>query len=256
MNQVSRPMQIALAAVLVFAVVWFAVLRPKDPAADVAAAPVTPAETAPAANAGGASAETALGSTIESAKNAGAAADAAVKKRETQTGETDQPSADDEPSEDTPAPASTPASTTPEGSATTGESGGAATGETARKSSKNASQERANEVVEAITRDLAARRAVVVLVWSKSGEEDRMMNKRVTKEIDRRKGKVKVYKIPVAEVGRYDGLLGGLALGQIPSTVVIAPNNEAKVLGGLSSTARIDRLTSSATLTKPVATTP
>jgi hypothetical protein len=242
-------MQIALAAVLVFSLVWFAVLRPKDE--DVAATPVTPAETAPPrADAGGAAAESALGKTIETAKNGAANANAATKARERQTGEETTASAT--------TPATAPKATTPRTAATAPESatpstGEATTDEKAERTGVSAAQKRAAKVITKIQKDLAARRAVVVLVWAKKGKEDEIVHTRVTKYIDRRKGKVRVYTIPVSEVGRYDGLLSGLALGQIPSTIVIAPNNEAKVLGGLTSTERIDRLTSSATLTKPTA---
>ncbi|MDO9354311.1 MAG: hypothetical protein Q7T55_11485 [Solirubrobacteraceae bacterium] len=238
-------MQIALAAVLVFSLVWFAVLRPKED--DVAATPVTPAETAPPrSDAGGASATSALGKTIETAKTGAANADASTKARESQTGEETTASAT------TPktAPKATTNPTTP--AATTPAESDAAGDEQAERTGISATQKRADKVITKIQKDLAARRAVVVLVWAKTGKEDKIVHERVTKDINRRKGKVRIYTIPVSQVGRYDGLLSGLSLGQIPSTIVIAPNNEAKVLGGLVSTERVDRLTSSATLTKPL----
>ncbi len=239
-------MQIVLAGALVFALVWFAVLRPKDPAEDVAATPVTPAATTPAANAGGAAAQTGAGKIVETAKNGAAAADSAVKSSEAQTGETTPAApatAATTPAAAAPSAAATPKPTTP----------AAAAGTKTGKTKVSAAQERANKVITKIQADLKKRRAVIVLVWSKTGKEDKIVYRRLQKDINRRGGKVRVYYVPVKDVGRYDGLLSGLSLGQIPSTIVIAPNNQAKVLGGLVSTARIDRLTSSATLTKPVA---
>ena len=57
MSQVSRPMQIALAATLLLLAVWFVALRPKPSSSEEAAAPApVPAQTtpAPAASSGGA----------------------------------------------------------------------------------------------------------------------------------------------------------------------------------------------------------
>ena len=256
MNQVSRPMQISLVAILVFAALWFVVLRPKDAAEDVAATPVTPAATTPPkADAGGEAAGTALGKTIETAKNGAAAADASVKARESQTGEdagadatTKTPTAE----EAATAAARATGATTPTETITSSKSSAKAD---AKASKSSAAQDKADDAIRSIKRDLKARRAVVAFVWSKAGKEDQIVRKRL-RLIDRRDGRVKLYLISVGDVGRYDGLLGGLALGQTPSTIVIAPNNQAKVMGGLVSVERIDRLTSSATQTKPAPTTP
>ncbi|MBJ7471139.1 MAG: hypothetical protein JHD16_07545 [Solirubrobacteraceae bacterium] len=249
MNQVSKPMQIALGAVLVFAVLWFVALRPKEPAIEpVAATPATPAATTPASDAGGDPAQTGLGKAVETAKNGAAAADASTAAKEQQTGEeTSTPAATTAPAADATQPAAqgTPAAAASKDAAPKGES-----------SNVSAAQRRADSAIRSIKRDLAARRAVVVLIWSKSGKEDTVLYRRIKNDIDRRGGRVRTYFIPVAQVGRYDGLLAGLAVGQTPSTIVIAPNNEAKVLGGLTSTERIDRLTSAALQIKPAATAP
>lgn len=243
MSQISTPMKIAGIAALVFAALWFTVMKPKDPVAEPVAATPAPAAatTTPRAAAGGAAAQSATGKLVEKANTAGAAASADAKKSESQTGE-DTPS--------TPAAASSAASSAGSSSAATPASTPARTTPATKASEDDAkpsaSQTRADRVIEDVTKDLAKNHAVVVLIWSKNNPEDRELQRRVTREINRRKGKVRIYLIPVAEVGRYDGLLSGLAIGQTPSTIVIAPNHEAKVLGGLTSTARIDRLTSSA----------
>lgn len=248
MTQVSRPIQIMLALALVFVALWFTVLRPKEPVAEpVAATPAVPAETTPAADAGGAAAQTDLGKVVETAKNGAAAADAATAKSQAQTGETD-PSATTSGAADAAAPttgkpATAPAPTTP-----------AAAKAAKGKPATSKAQASADAAIRKIKRDLKARRAVVVLVWSPSNKEDRVLKTRVTKQISRRGGRVTVHLINVRDVGRYDGLLSGLAIAQTPSTIVIAPSNEAKVLGGLVSTERIDRLTSSAVQTEPATT--
>lgn len=250
MNQVSRPMQILLGAVVLFAVVWFLALRPKTVEEPVAATPATPA-AAPASDAGGAAASTGLGQAVESANNAAASSNAATAKSEAQTGEAPSAAA---------APAETPA-TPAEKTETAAADKAAAKAKVAEKKKKaakakrDAKQDAANAVIRSIQRDLKAGRAVVTLVYSPNGKEDKLLEKRIKKDINRRGGRVRTYFINVSQVGYYDGLLSGLNLSQTPSTIVIAPDNQAKVLGGVVSTERIDRLTSAAIQT-PAATTP
>ncbi|MBO9532285.1 MAG: hypothetical protein J7513_04835 [Solirubrobacteraceae bacterium] len=256
MNQVSRPMQIMLIGVLVFAALWMTVLKPKDEAAEPAAA--TPVATSPVA-AGGDAASSAPGKAVEAANNAAATSNAATARDEAQTGEQTATT----PAGAAPA-ATTPAGTTP--AAGSAEAVAAAKAKVARakakaakkakskakaKAAENAAQKKADKVTELVAKDLKTRHAVVVLVASNKGTEDKVLRTRVKKDIDRRKGRVKVYIISASQVGVYDGLLGSLNIAQTPSTIVIAPNNQAKVLGGLVSTARIDRLTSAALLVKP-----
>lgn len=263
MSQISRPMQIMLAMVVVFALVWTVALKPKNDAEPVAAAPVTPAATAPPVAAGGAAAQSSLGKAVESANNAAGAANAATKRDEQQTGETAATTPAGTTPKRTP---KTPAGTTPAGTTPSRPAATTPVGTTPRKpkpaaakakddgSERSAEQRKADGVTEAIGKHLQAGRAVVVLVWSPKGGEDRVLYKRVKNQVDRRKGRVRIYFVPASQVGVYEGLLGSLNLGQTPSTIVIAPNNEAKVLGGLVSTARIDRLTSAALLIKPAPT--
>lgn len=230
MNQISRPMQIALGAVLVFAVLWFVALKPGDeePVVDPAPVATTPAPV----EAGGEQAQTGMGQAIESANEAADAAEQANAQREGATGEED------------------PSATTPgEASGTVGSGGGddaATQGGGSDEGRGSGKQARADAQIRAIERHLEAGRAVVFLIWQRSGTEDKVVNRRVTREIDRRGGRVRVYRADVADVGLYDGLIGDLPVAQTPSTIVIAPNRQAKVLGGLVSTVRIDRLTSSA----------
>lgn len=229
MNQVSRPVQILLGVVLVFAVLWFTVLKPGEPAIE----PVPAATTAAPVDAGGTTAQSGPGKAVEAANNAAQAANAAAGAA---------------------GGATTPSGTTPGGAAA---ASGATSGGTVtptspagkESSGRSASQRKADRVIESIGADLKAKRAVVVLVYQPGESVDEVLENRVRKQIDRRNGKVRIYLIRASQVGRYDGLFRDLSLAQTPSTVVIAPDNSAKVLGGLVSTARIDRLTSAALLT-------
>lgn len=259
MDKVSRPMQIALLATALFAVVWFVALKPKNDAAEpVAATPAsTPVPTSRPVDAGGSTAQSGYGKAVESANNAAAGASTQAENEANADGtqsETPLPAASSaSTSSASTAPAATPASTTP-GAATKSLKATKTAKSTKASDERSTAQRRADHVVEKVAKDLAARRAVVVLVWSPQGTEDKILKARVSHEIDRRHGRVRVYYVPVSQVGLYEGLIGSLNLGQTPSTVVIAPDHEAQVLGGLQSTARIDRLTSAALLIKPSAT--
>ncbi|MDQ8044816.1 MAG: hypothetical protein AAGC46_09265 [Solirubrobacteraceae bacterium] len=264
MNQVSPPMRFALAATLVLVLVWFAVLKPKNNA-DTSTPVATPA-TASTASSSSSTGKTnsALDQTayaaVGKAKAAADAASADAHKQESQTGESgheDAASASSKASATKSTAATTP--DTKASAATKSTATGTAAG-TAAKATGTAAKAtpkltHADRVILKIKKDLAAQKAVVVLIWSKTGDEDKVLYKVIKNKIDLRHGKVKTYFIPVDQVGRYDGLLSGLAIGQTPSTIVIAPNNQAKVIGGLTSAARLDRLTSSAVLIKPAAAT-
>lgn len=238
MSQVSRPMQILLALTVVFAIAYFLVLKP-GPVEEEPLPPVAGETAPPAADAGGAAAQTAAGQVIETANNAAADANAAVAQREGQTGE-EAPAA----AAPTGDPAA-PVATTPSADGT------AANAKTPEAKGPSAAQRRADAMLTDVGRDLKAGRVAVVLVYEPKGVEDKKLKKIVTDRISRRGGKVRVYTIPVSQIGRYDGLLGGLSLAQTPSTVVIAPDSTAKVLGGLTSAERIDRLTSAALRATP-----
>jgi len=184
-----------------------------------------------------AASKTGVGQAIESANEAAATSDAANAKREGATGEED-------PNATTPDAAPSEGSGTVGGANGTGAKGSGS--DAADDDGRSAEQRRADDQIRAIERHLDAGRVVVFLIWQRSGTEDKVVDRRISKEIDRRGGRVRVYKAGVADVGLYDGLIGDLPVTQTPSTIVIAPNKQAKVLGGLVSTVRIDRLTSSA----------
>src|SRR3569623_184831 len=80
-DQVSRPMQIALVAVVLLAGMWFTVLKPK-PADDSAPAPAPAASSAPVAPG-----TKGLTSAVDKAKAASATSDATNAKIQAATGE-------------------------------------------------------------------------------------------------------------------------------------------------------------------------
>ncbi|MFT4035029.1 MAG: hypothetical protein QM679_05585 [Patulibacter sp.] len=246
MTQLSRPMQMVLAAVLVFAALWFVVLQPKDEAVEPAAA--TPVATAPPVAAGGATAQTGMGKAIESAnnaaQNAGQAGDAAASL-----------DPEDATTPTSPASAASGSASQPAGAAATG-SADRSTGSGDHEAKRSKQQRIADALTRQVASDLKAGKAVVLLIANSTSPEDRIMRVRVTSQIARRGGNVRVYVIPAGKVGSYEGLLGTLNIASTPATVVIAPDHEAKVLPGIASVVRIDRLTSAAVQAEPAATTP
>ncbi|MCW3012148.1 MAG: hypothetical protein JWO90_2552, partial [Solirubrobacterales bacterium] len=67
MSKLSRPYQIALGALLVFALAWFTILKPSD-AAELEPIPAAPAAVVPGA--------AGLGAAVDKAQGAAAASDA------------------------------------------------------------------------------------------------------------------------------------------------------------------------------------
>lgn len=241
MNQVSRPMQILLAAVLLLAAAWFTVLKP-NPDGDVIDTPVaTTAGTTPPVAAGGAAAESAVGKVIETANNGAAAANDAVAKSEAQTGETD------------------PNATSPQGdAAATGsadaEQSGSASPSAASKaaaSQKAETDKKVQQTIRTVKREMKAGRPVVLFIYEKGGIEDKLVATQM-KRIRGAAKSLKVITIPAKKIGAYDPLVGSLSIGQVPATVVIAPDGTAKVIGGYTSTVRITRLINAAGKIKPV----
>lgn len=239
-SQISRPMQILLALVVVLAIAYFTVLKPGG-GEEIVEPPVAAAPTTPAADAGGAAAQTGVGQIVETAQNAGADANAAVAAREGQTGE-EAPT--------TGAPAATtpgaPAGTTPGAAGTKQSAKEIRRARADRKLKKDAA-----EMVRSIQNGQKNGRVAVILVAAKGGVEDERTAKRV-KDLPKRRTKVQVYRIPVNKIAAYEAIVGNLALAQTPSLVIVAPDGTSKVLGGYVATERILRLIDSAGQIKPI----
>ena len=267
MSQVSKPMQILLGVAVLFAVVYFVALRPK-PGGSAEPAAAVPAASTPVAldAAGGAVAKTGLGKTIEKANNTKASSDAEATRESNTTADganggsasvtssaaVASGAAGAAATKTTTVHATTPNGTTVTATKTTTVAAARAAAIKAKAAAAVAgvshAQLHAYHVIDGIKGDLAHNRAVVFFFWSPSGDEDRMVHTIVTKQIDTHHGKVRVYVANVNDVGLYNGLIGDLPVAQSPSLLVIAPDSQTIVLGGLTSVARINRLTSAALL--------
>ena len=202
MDQVSRPMLIALAATVILAALWLVALRPKPPqVADTPAAPVT---------------------AIDKAKEAAAAAEAS---NATRAGVAD-------------GPAATPAATTEPktGGATAPAATPAAPAATATPTAPAA----ANGREAAVVRDIRAGKVVVMLFWNPKGADD-VATRGAVRELSRHGGKVAVHVVPISRVGQYESITRGVTVNQSPTTLVIDKQRRSRAIVGLTESGELSQ---------------
>jgi hypothetical protein len=212
-DQVSRPLLIALLAVVVLAAGWMTFLRPgavQSTTEDVAA----PAQVA------------------EQAREAAAATEKAAAA-------TDKATAD----EAAPAPAAPSTAAKAKAKAKAAAPAPVAKDEAATKAEPKTDAEAA------ILKEIDARKVVVLLFWDKSGADDRAARSAV-RDLDLRDGKVAVHTIDVKDVGRFESVTQGVSVTQSPTTIVIAPNAKARTIAGLSEPTEVAQLVRDALVTK------
>lgn len=208
MQQLSRPYQIALGALLVLVLAWFTVLKPSAAAESGGPLPGEGAAvTAPGAAGLGNAVDKANGAAAASGANAAASQPAPAAS----TGELPASSA----STSAPAPAS----------ATTNDAAAAAAGDPSAP----------------ILRDIA-RGNVAVLLFSGSDAADDRAVRRALAAVDRRDGKVVVRSAPIARVAKYAAITEGVDVLQAPTLLVIDKNSRARTLVGYTDTRAIDQL--------------
>ena len=205
MQQLSRPYQIAIGALLVLALAWFTVLKPSDEVAEPAAA----APGVAGLNSALTKAETAAAASATAAAATSAAADAAG------TGATG------------PGVPALPAQTGAAGA--TGATG--ATGPVAAAGDPSAP----------ILRDVAAGKVAVLLFHSMKAADDRAVL-RAVRRADRHDGRMVVRTATIASVARYAAITEGVEVAQSPTLLVIGKDNRARTLVGFTDTRAIDQL--------------
>ena len=201
MDQVSRPLLIALAAVVLLAAAWFTVLRP---GADAPAAPDA-ADVVPAVEA------------VGEAEQAAEASEAATAAR---SGE----------------PAGTPA--TPADPSVAPTAPGALSGATGSVDPSLAARmgEGSVEVLEQLQRG----RAVVLLFWNGRSSDDRAVRRAVSR-VDRRDGDVRVMVERLDELGSYAAVTNNVRVESTPTTLVIAPDGAVQAVTGYTVTRELDQ---------------
>lgn len=212
MDNVSRPLLIALALTLMLAAVWLVALRPKPVA--VEKTPLAPTKAIPAA------------------KQASAASDAANAKLQAAAQAADASPA---------APVAAAPSATPAKPATAN-----AAPQSAAKTASYAELQRGDSKRERVVqREIRQGKVVVMLFWSADGADD-IATRGAIRDLNRRGGKVMVHIIPIGRVGDYSSITRGVTIAQSPTTLIIGRDRRARTIVGLSEPKELSQAVSDA----------
>lgn len=210
MEQLSRPYQIALGALLVFALAWFTVLKPSAAADEVTPPPAQSAAPAAPGAAG-------LGNAVVKADGAAAASGANATAGQA------PPTA----------PPVAPAAASPGAPA-------AAAARAPSRSAQGAAPPSADPSAP-ILRAVARGKVAVILFSSSRGADDRAV-RRALRAADRDDGRVLVRTVPIARVAEYAAITQGIDVLQAPTLLVIGKGNRARALVGYTDTRAIDQV--------------
>jgi hypothetical protein len=209
-DQVSKPVLIALAAVVVFAAAKFTILRPKTDSGSTPAAATAPGQAG-------------LQSAIDKANNAVGVSKASAKRSEQAAAAA---------SGDAAASAAAPAK--PSATAT------AKPAKPAAAPAKPLPKLEAGDRSGPILRDLSDGKVVVALFFNPHGADDNAAL-RAVRGADRHHGRVVVHSIPIQDVGDYNALTSGVQILQAPTVLVIGPNHKARPIVGYTEVKEIDQ---------------
>jgi len=204
MDQVVRPMLIALAATVVLAAVWLVALGHKS--SEIAATPAAPVKA------------------IAKARKASAASDAGNAKLRAANGA-------DKATAHAAAPAASAKSAAP---AKAAPAKAAAPGKAATPAKAATSQiSAANTRDAAVVRDLRSGKVVVMLFWNAKATDD-VDTRDAVRDLNRHGGNVAVHIVPISRVGEYESITRGVTINQTPTTLVIDRNRRTRPIVGLT----------------------
>ena len=209
MDQVSKPVLIVLAAVVVLAAAKFTVLRPKSDSGSTPAAATAPGQTG-------------LQSAVDKANRAVGTNNAAVKRHEQAAAAASGDSTAGATAKPT-TPAKAKATAAPKAKPTP-------------PLPKLEPGDRSGPIL----RDLADGRVVVALFYDPHASDDNAAL-RAVRAADRRNGKVIVHSIPVNDVGDYNALTTGVQVLEAPTVLVIGPDHKARTIVGYTEVKEIDQ---------------
>jgi hypothetical protein len=211
MDQVSRPLLIAVAATVALFAIWLVALRPKPVSVD--ATPLAPTQAIPQAEQAAASSDAANAQTQAGAQAAAGAA-----------GQTTTAA----PAATTPAPAAMTAA--PPASAATTPAPAAAPAKPATDGAPSGSDRRRDA---AILRDIRDGKVVVVLFWNAKAADD-IATRGAIRDLDLHGGEVAVHVVPIDRVGEYPAITQGVTIARSPTTLFIDRKRRTRVIAGLS----------------------
>jgi hypothetical protein len=213
-DKLSLPFRILLAVFVVFAVVWFLVLRPK-PADDV-----EPATSSAPGVTGLANDAAKAQKAVDAAKIAAARSEAAANAGNSST--TAKPSAPG-----TKPSATTAKPVTPAKPAKPGLADNAASGDPSGP----------------LLASVDAGKVVVLLFWNKNASDDRATRQGL-RSINLHHGKVVASAVPLADVGRYEAITRGARVLESPTLLVIGAGGKARAITGYTQAKEIDQAVS------------
>lgn len=207
MDQLALPYRIALVALLVVVMAWFAVLRPKSDSGGGGGSTPTSTATAPGV--------TGLGKAIDKAKGAVTQSQTSAANAEAAAGQTTTqaaPSAKAPAATPAPKPAAKPRSTAP------------------------ATSDLSGPVVAAL-----AKGKVAVMLFSDGGADDAHV-RTILGKLDLHGGHVAVFSAPMSQVGRYSAITRDVQVLQGPTVLVISPAHKARAIVGYTDLGEVQQL--------------
>jgi hypothetical protein len=263
MTQISRPLQIALAAIVLFAAVWFVALRghssggESSPApASSSAQPASPGPASPSSSGAGSSGSSGSSGSAGSSPSSGstyhgsapgvAGLTRAIAKARGAVAQSQKQAAAQSGAKH-PSSSSTHAATagshagSSAGAKAAAPSGGAkgSSGKAAPSASSTTQTADVPAKQAIVQSELKHGRTVVILFWNPKGSDDvavhvelrllQIVGKRLLPE-DR---KLAVHYAHAGEVGQFGSITHSLQVLQTPTTLVISPRGDAKTLTGL-----------------------
>jgi hypothetical protein len=227
-DKISLPFRIVLVVALVFAVLWFLVLRPK---------PVTGGE--PAATAPGV---TGLANDVAKANKAVDASNAAAARSEGAANAVGGSSttAAAKPSDASAKPAATTATAKPAKAAKPAKPAAAP----AKPAKPGLAADAApGDPSRPLLASVDAGKVVVVLFWNENAPDDRA-TRRALRAIDLHGGKVVASAVPIGDVGRYEAITRGAQVLDSPTVLVIGAGGKARAITGYTQAGEIDQAVS------------
>lgn len=250
MDHVSRPLQVVLAAAVVFAALWFVALRPKpdagsgSPAAAAPAAkPSTPTPATP--HQPGSSLPGGLDRSVAKANQAKAQANQSAQASEKAVPRTSAPSTL------TPSPRVATGARRPTHGA---DAAGRLLASGALAALPNATTRRApaprpapvrshprargGVSPAAVTSALAHGKVVALLFWNSRGADDRLVRNEL-RRVSTHGGRVLVAAVPIRSVSRYSAVTRGVQVLQSPTVLIVDRARTARILTGYTDAAEI-----------------
>jgi hypothetical protein len=250
-DKISLPFRIVLIVALVFAVLWFLVLRPK-PAADGEPAVTPPGVTGLANDVAKANkavdASNAAAARSEAAANAvgGSSTTATTKPSATsaKSGATSaKPGATSaKPGATSAKPGAKPATAKPAAPAKPAQP--VAPAAVAKPAKPGLADDAApGDPSRPLLASVDAGKVVVVLFWNKNASDDRA-TRRAVRSIDLHGGKVVASAVPIGDVGRYEAITRGVQVLESPTVLVIGAGGKARAITGYTQAKEIDQAVS------------